>query len=75
LKKYLGIGPIPLVEGSSYGTGDISQVLLHCSMNIREPAKKISLANFSFRISLSARAMFVRLKKESQNGLEDPKDR
>ena len=33
-------------------------------MNIGDFVKKISLANFSFRTSLSARAESVRLKKE-----------
>jgi hypothetical protein len=36
---------------------------------------KISLANFSFRATLEARVEFVPLLKESQNGLESPKNR
>jgi hypothetical protein len=44
-------------------------------MNLSSNDKKISLAKFLFGISLMARAQFVRFEKESQNGLEDPKDR
>jgi coenzyme PQQ precursor peptide PqqA len=35
--------------------------------------KKISLANFSFRITLSRRAEFVRFNKESQMAWKTPK--
>jgi hypothetical protein len=53
----------------------------HKANGIKTGLKKISLANFSFRITLSAWAESVRLKKlkkekgESQNGLENPKNR
>jgi hypothetical protein len=37
--------------------------------------KKISLANFSFRSSLSPEGEVRPVYKESQNGLENPEDR
>jgi hypothetical protein len=42
---------------------------------VRADDKKISLANFSFRTSLSPEGGVRPINKESQNGLENPKDR
>jgi len=46
---------------------------LRCSIKDAGLLQKISLANFSFRITLSARAEFVRFKRRAKMAWKTPK--